>query len=269
MELQSVPTEIDVLQRQLLQLQLAQRMLKNEDEEHARTSRRSRGENRRRREGTPRLRSQWELEKSGLGDVQKVRERLEQVKLEYEHAWTDIRKMQQSGEPPRKTNFKNWATSTSSAETPPSEDRRGRTAAAPVESKDAKRLLKKEVDAEEIAEVVSQWTGIPVSRMLATEREKLLKLEEHIHLRLVNQDAAVKAVADAVRRSCAGLQDPNRPIGSFLFLGPTGVGKTELAKRLPSSSSIAKPPSFASICPNTASGTTSCADRRAAGLRRL
>jgi ATP-dependent Clp protease ATP-binding subunit ClpB len=93
-------------------------------------------------------------------------------------------------------------------------------------------LLKKEVDSEEIAEVVSQWTGIPVSRMLTTEREKLLKLEDQIHLRLVNQEAAVHAVADAVRRSRAGLQDPNRPIGSFLFLGPTGVGKTELAKAL-------------------------------------
>jgi ATP-dependent Clp protease ATP-binding subunit ClpB len=88
------------------------------------------------------------------------------------------------------------------------------------------------VDSEEIAEVVSQWTGIPVSRMLTTERDKLLKLEDQIHLRLVNQEAAVRAVADAVRRSRAGLQDPNRPIGSFLFLGPTGVGKTELAKAL-------------------------------------
>ena len=98
--------------------------------------------------------------------------------------------------------------------------------------KEATRLLKKEVDSEEIAEVVSQWTGIPVTRMLATEREKLLKLEDQIHLRLVNQETAVRAVSDAVRRSRAGLQDPNRPIGSFLFLGPTGVGKTELAKAL-------------------------------------
>ena len=95
-----------------------------------------------------------------------------------------------------------------------------------------RRLLKKEVDSEEIAEVVSQWTGIPVAKMLTTERDKLLKLEDQIHLRMVNQDAAVTAVADAVRRSRAGLQDPNRPIGSFLFLGPTGVGKTELAKAL-------------------------------------
>ena len=92
--------------------------------------------------------------------------------------------------------------------------------------------MKTEVDAEEIAEVVSQWTGIPVAKMLTTEREKIIHLEDQIHLRMVNQDAAVKAVADAVRRSRAGLQDPHRPIGSFLFLGPTGVGKTELAKAL-------------------------------------
>ncbi len=93
-------------------------------------------------------------------------------------------------------------------------------------------MLKKEVDSEEIAEVVSQWTGIPVAKMLTTEREKLIHLEDQIHLRVVNQEAAVKAVSDAVRRSRAGLSDPNRPIGSFLFLGPTGVGKTELAKAL-------------------------------------
>src|SRR5262249_26117964 len=100
------------------------------------------------------------------------------------------------------------------------------------QSKEARRLLKREVDSEEIAEVVSQWTGIPISRMLTTEREKLLKLEDQIPLRMVAQDDSVRAVADAVRRSRAGLQDPNRPIGSFLFLGPTGVGKTELAKAL-------------------------------------
>ena len=98
--------------------------------------------------------------------------------------------------------------------------------------KDGRRLLKKEVDPEEIAEVVSQWTGIPVAKMLTTEREKLVKLEDQIHLRMVDQNDAVVAVANAVRRSRAGLQDPNRPIGSFLFLGPTGVGKTELAKAL-------------------------------------
>ena len=90
------------------------------------------------------------------------------------------------------------------------------------------RLLREEVTEEDIAEVVSSWTGIPVSRLQEGEREKLVKLEEHLHLRVVGQDEAIKAVANAVRRARAGLQDPNRPLGSFIFLGPTGVGKTEL-----------------------------------------
>src|SRR5690606_5069715 len=93
-------------------------------------------------------------------------------------------------------------------------------------------LLQDKVTAEEIAEVVSRWTGIPVSKMLEGEREKLLKMEEHLHARVVGQDEAIAAVSDAVRRSRAGLSDPNRPSGSFLFLGPTGVGKTELTKAL-------------------------------------
>src|SRR5690606_31625579 len=94
------------------------------------------------------------------------------------------------------------------------------------------RLLQDKVTAEEIAEVVSRWTGIPVSKMLEGEREKLLRMEEALHRRVVGQDEAIKVVSDAIRRSRAGLSDPNRPNGSFLFLGPTGVGKTELCKAL-------------------------------------
>ncbi|HEY3111887.1 MAG TPA: AAA family ATPase, partial [Chloroflexota bacterium] len=95
-----------------------------------------------------------------------------------------------------------------------------------------RRMLKEEVDEEDIAEVVAKWTGIPVAKMLEGEMQKLLKLEEHLHLRVIGQDEAVRAVSNAVRRARAGLQDPNRPLGSFLFLGPTGVGKTELARAL-------------------------------------
>ena len=139
--------------------------------------------------------------------------------------------MQQRGERPDEKQFQ--ALATLDAERKALEKRIAEAEAiGDGQPKEARRLLKQEVDSEEIAEVVSQWTGIPVSRMLTTEREKLLKLEDQIHLRMVNQDDAVRAVADAVRRSRAGLQDPNRPIGSFLFLGPTGVGKTELAKAL-------------------------------------
>src|SRR5690606_1426915 len=97
---------------------------------------------------------------------------------------------------------------------------------------DGRRLLRHDVTEEEIAEVVSAWTGVPVSRMMETERAKLLVMEERLHRRVVGQEEAVEAVSNAVRRSRSGLQDPNRPIGSFLFLGPTGVGKTELCKAL-------------------------------------
>ena len=96
----------------------------------------------------------------------------------------------------------------------------------------SQRFLKEEVDAEDVAEVVSRWTGVPVTRLLEGEIEKLLRMEDSLHRRVVGQDEAVQAVANAVRRSRAGLSDPNRPIGSFLFLGPTGVGKTELARAL-------------------------------------
>src|SRR5207244_5315187 len=95
-----------------------------------------------------------------------------------------------------------------------------------------RRLLREEVTEEDIAQVVSSWTGVPVSRLQEGERAKLVRLEEHLHQRVVGQDAAIKAVANAVRRARAGLQDPNRPIGSFIFLGPTGVGKTELSRAL-------------------------------------
>jgi ATP-dependent Clp protease ATP-binding subunit ClpB len=232
MELQSVPTEIDVLDRRLLQLQLAERMLGHEEEEHALDRLAEvQAEIRQVEKQLQDLRRQWEMEKSGLGDVQKVRERLDLVKVEYGRAWDEIRHMQQRGERPDEAQFQ--ALAALDVERKALEKRiADAEALGDSQPKETNRLLKKEVDSEEIAEVVSQWTGIPVSRMLTTEREKLLKLEDQIHLRLVNQEAAVHAVADAVRRSRAGLQDPNRPIGSFLFLGPTGVGKTELAKAL-------------------------------------
>ncbi len=234
MELQSVPTEIDVLQRRLLQLQLAQRMLSQEEEAHARERLAEVEEEIAQIEKELQdLRGQWEMEKSGLGDVQKVRERLEQVKIEYHRTWDEIRNMQQRGERPDESRFQELAQL--DAERKQLEAKIAQAEAAGEAEgvpKEGQRLLKREVDQEEIAEVVSQWTGIPVSKMLTTERDKLLHLEDQIHLRMVDQEAAVKAVADAVRRSRAGLQDPNRPIGSFLFLGPTGVGKTELAKAL-------------------------------------
>jgi ATP-dependent Clp protease ATP-binding subunit ClpB len=234
MELQSVPNEIDEVQRRLLQLQLAKRMLAAEEEVHARERLAEvEDEIAKLEKELQDLRSQWEFEKSGLGDIQKVRERLAQVQVDFKRGLDEIHQLQQRGERPDERRYQELAKLDAERKDLEAKIAQAEAAGeADGKAKDAKRLLKKEVDSEEIAEVVSQWTGVPVARMLATEREKLLKLEEQIHLRMVNQDAAVRAVADAVRRSRAGLQDPNRPIGSFLFLGPTGVGKTELAKAL-------------------------------------
>ena len=232
MELQSVPTEIDVLQRRLLQLQLAQRMLKNETEEHA-VDRLAEVEDQidHVEKQLKDLRGQWEVEKLGQRNVHTLRQDLENVKVAFKQAMDALQQKQLRGEVPREAEFQDLAQKDA-------ERKRLEEQIAQVEAigdgapKEGRRLLKKEVDPEEIAEVVSQWTGIPVAKMLTTERDKLVKLEDQIHLRMVGQDEAVTAVANAVRRSRAGLQDPNRPIGSFLFLGPTGVGKTELAKAL-------------------------------------
>jgi ATP-dependent Clp protease ATP-binding subunit ClpB len=231
MENQSVPTEIDVVRRRLDQLKLAQRMLASEQEEHAlERLAEVEAEIARLEKENQDLTRQWELEKSGMGNLQDLQARLTDVNERLRHIGDEIRAKQARGERPDAL-FDEGAKLL--VEQKELQEKVARAeAVGDGAPKDGKRLLKKEVDAEEIAEVVSQWTGIPVAKMLTTERDKLVKLEEQIHLRMVNQDAAVKAVADAVRRSRAGLQDPNRPIGSFLFLGPTGVGKTELAKAL-------------------------------------
>jgi len=232
MELQSVPTEIDVLQRRLLQLQLAQRMLKAETEDHALDRLAEvEAEIDRVEKELQDLRGQWEIEKLGQRNIHALREDLDHVKTAFKQTMDALQQKQLRGEVPREEEYQSLAQQ--DAERKRLEEQIARVEAIGDSGpKDGRRLLKKEVDPEEIAEVVCQWTGIPVAKMLTTERDKLLKLEDQIHLRMVGQDEAVKAVADAVRRSRAGLQDPNKPIGSFLFLGPTGVGKTELAKAL-------------------------------------
>ena len=232
MELQSVPTEIDVIQRRLSQLELAKRMLSEETEEHAvERLAEVEAEISTLTKQKLDLRSQWEMEKSGLVGAQAIREKLDEATKRYERIENEFKRLEASGQIPTAKQYEERFAVWKEVE-----DLKKRLAEAESQEeqtpKDTKRLLKKEVDAEEIAEVVSQWTGIPVAKMLTTERDKLLKLEDQIHLRMVNQEAAVKAVADAVRRTEPGLQDPNKPIGSFLFLGPTGVGKTELAKAL-------------------------------------
>ena len=167
--------------------------------------------------------------KSGLGDVHQVRKRLAEVDPEYKLLEAGIREKTARGERPPEEDYQRLRQL----------DMEKKALAGQLErmepkepSNGVRRLLRQEVGPEEIAEVVSAWTGIPVARMMETERAKLLVLEERIHQRVVGQDEAVEAVSNAVRRNRAGLHDPKRPIGSFLFLGPSGVGKTELCKAL-------------------------------------
>jgi ATP-dependent Clp protease ATP-binding subunit ClpB len=235
MELQSVPSEIDEVQRRLVQLELAGRQLAEETEEHAKDRLAEiEAESAELRKKLASLREQWEAEKSGVGSVQELRQQLDRVEHEFAQAGLQIKERQSAGLPVEESLYqrlyeldvKRKALATR-LETEGSEQS-GRE----VAGKHTKRLLRREVGPEEIAEVVSAWTGIPVTRLVESERAKLLVLEDRLHQRVVGQEEAVEAVSDAVRRSRAGLQDPNRPIGSFLFLGPTGVGKTELCKAL-------------------------------------
>ena len=238
MELQSVPSEIDEVQRRLVQLELAARQLAEETEEHAKERLvEIEAESAELRKKLASLREQWEAEKSGVGSSQEVRKQLEEVQLAFDKAGVQIKDRQASGQPVGEELYQQLyeldvkrKALQQRLEQEGSEKEAKETAAkgaAPT-----KRLLRREVGPEEIAEVVSAWTGIPVTRLVEAERAKLLVLEERLHQRVIGQDEAVEAVSNAVRRSRSGLQDPNRPIGSFIFLGPTGVGKTELCKAL-------------------------------------
>jgi ATP-dependent Clp protease ATP-binding subunit ClpB len=238
MELQSVPSEIDEVQRRLLQLELAARQLAEETEEHAKERLvEIEEESAELRKKLASLREQWEAEKSGVGSSQEVRKQLDEVQLAFDKAGVQIKDRQASGQPVGEDLYQKLyeldvkrKALQQRLEQEGSEKEAKETAAkgaAPT-----KRLLRREVGPEEIAEVVSAWTGIPVTRLVEAERAKLLVLEERLHQRVIGQDEAVEAVSNAVRRSRSGLQDPNRPIGSFIFLGPTGVGKTELCKAL-------------------------------------
>jgi len=230
MELESVPSEIDEVQRRLTQLELAARQLAEETEEHAQDRLAEiEDEMNDLRARLADLREQWEGEKLGLGNVHEVRSKLADAELEFNKLSAAIKEKQASGQLVSEEEYQRLYELDN--------QRRKLSqkveAAGPVEPTEGKRrLLRQEVGPEEIAEVVSAWTGIPVTRMMETERAKLLVLEERLHQRVVGQDEAVQAVSNAVRRNRSGLQDPNRPIGSFIFLGPTGVGKTELCKAL-------------------------------------
>ena len=235
MELQSVPSEIDEVQRRLLQLELAARQLAEETEEHAKERLKEiEEESTTLRKKLADLRQQWEAEKLGVGSAQELRKQLDEVQLAFDQAGIQIKERQASGLPVAEEMYQAlYELDVKRKQLQQRLEHEG----SEKDGKDAakaggKRLLRREVGPEEIAEVVSAWTGIPVTRLVETERAKRLVLEDRLHQRVVGQEEAVEAVSDAVRRSRAGLQDPNRPIGSFIFLGPTGVGKTELCKAL-------------------------------------
>jgi ATP-dependent Clp protease ATP-binding subunit ClpB len=216
MEIDSKPEEMDRKERRLIQLKIQREALRKEKDAESRQRLKDlEGEIDLLEREFSDLEEIWKSEKAALTGVSRIKEQIEQAKLELEaaHRQQDIARMSeiQYGRLP--------------------ELDKQLKAAQETESKGFK-LLQDKVTAEEIAEVVSRWTGIPVSKMLEGEREKLLRMEDELHRRVIGQDEAVKAVSDAIRRSRAGLSDPDRPNGSFLFLGPTGVGKTELCKAL-------------------------------------
>ncbi len=235
MELDSVPQEIDNVQRRLTQLELAARQLAEENDEGVKQRLAEVHEEMElRRKELASLREQWEAEKLGVGDVRKVRQTLADTQHEFEQLDTEIKTKQSSGLAVAEQDYhKLYELDTQLKKLREQIEAAERREADSAESDTPqKRLLSEQVTEEEIADVVSAWTGIPVSRMMETEKAKLLVMEDRLHLRVVGQDEAVAAVSNAVRRSRSGLQDPNRPIGSFMFLGPTGVGKTELCKAL-------------------------------------
>ena len=224
MELDSSPEEIDALQRQVDRLKMEEAYLveteTKDDAAAADRLEKLRAELADKSEELAALNARWESEKAGRNRVGELRVRLDELR-------TDLERAVREGRYEEAGRLQNGEIPTIEAEIAQAE-----AAEAAEADADTEPMIAERVDADEIAEVVSSWTGVPVGRLLQGETEKLLKMEEVIGKRLIGQTAAVVAVADAVRRSRAGISDPNRPLGSFLFLGPTGVGKTELAKSL-------------------------------------
>jgi ATP-dependent Clp protease ATP-binding subunit ClpB len=219
-EIDSMPADLDEITRRILQLEIEREALRKETDAASRdrlqkledelTALQSQAQT---------LREQWEQEKAAIERPRQLRKRIEEVKVEVDQAMRayDLN---------RAAELRYGTLATLERELKDEEERAATTATG------GRRLIKEEVDEEDIAEIVSRWTGIPVTKLMEGEMQKLLRLEEELHRRVVGQDEAVRAVADAVIRARAGIKDPKRPIGSFLFLGPTGVGKTELARAL-------------------------------------
>jgi ATP-dependent Clp protease ATP-binding subunit ClpB len=218
-EIDSMPEELDTLERKVKQLEIEKEALKREkDEASAKRLEELQLELSELNEERTKLRLHWDLEKEKIQKIRSMKSEIENLKLEADRY-------------EREGNLGKVAEIRYGKITNLEKQLKEETKKLADAQKD-KKMLKEEVDAEDIAEIVSKWTGIPVSKMLESERSKLLKLEDELHHRVVGQDEAVTAVANAIRRSRSGLQDANRPIGSFIFLGTTGVGKTELARAL-------------------------------------
>jgi ATP-dependent Clp protease ATP-binding subunit ClpB len=219
MEIDSMPAELDEVERRIMQLEIEREALRKEtDKASVERLQKLEKELADLKEEKNRLATHWNQEKEAIQAARTVRQELEQVRLEMQHA-------QQAGDYAK-------ASELQYGKLPELERRLKQEETRLAEMQKAGRMLKEEVDEEDIAEVVSRWTHIPVSRLMEGEIQKLLRMEERLHARVIGQDEAISAVANAIRRARAGLQDPNRPLGSFIFLGPTGVGKTELARAL-------------------------------------
>jgi ATP-dependent Clp protease ATP-binding subunit ClpB len=218
-EIDSVPTDIDVVERRIRGLEIERVALAKETDDTSRERLASLDEELANlQEQADSMRAHWQAEKDAIVHIQELKERAEQLRAEAERCERD-------GDLSR-------ASEITYGHLPVLEREVDAATAELAELQSERKMLKEEVDEEDIAEVVSRWTGVPVSRLMEGEMAKLVRLEDVLHERVVGQDEAVSAVANAIRRSRAGLSDPDRPIGSFLFLGPTGVGKTELARSL-------------------------------------
>ncbi|MEW6192031.1 MAG: ATP-dependent chaperone ClpB [Bacillota bacterium] len=218
-EMESLPAELDEINRRIMQLEIEEAALKKEEDAASQARlERIRKELAALKEKADAMRRQWEEEKETIAHVRQLKKEIDQTRLEIEKA--------------ERAYDLNRAAELRYGRLNDLEKRLKAAEELLAEKQRHGMFLKEEVDEEDIARVVSRWTGIPVSRLMEGEREKLLRLDELLHRRVVGQDEAVRAVADAVIRARAGVKDPNRPVGSFLFLGPTGVGKTELSKAL-------------------------------------
>jgi ATP-dependent Clp protease ATP-binding subunit ClpB len=242
-EIDSMPAELDEVVRRTMQLEIEREALRKETDRASRDRlEKLEKELANLKEEEARLRSQWEEEKRSLQGTADFQKQLEAARLELDR----VRRPGPDYDPARASELQYSIV--------PSLEKQ---IAAVAEGGGALRLIKDHVDADDIAEVVARWTGIPVSKLMEGEAQKLLHLEEHLHQRVIGQDEAVRAVADAVVRSRSGLGDPQRPVGSFLFLGPTGVGRPSWHGLSPSSCSTTNRRWSASTCRSTWRSTPS------------